>query len=359
MSGPDRWMAAVVVLWLALVISLVLAVVGSSRVWGADPIPITAAAARVEAGRELFYERALSIDFSTSCGGCHQPERAYTDGLAVAVGMRGNANAPEGFLGDTNTPTVLGAIFKAAQFKDGRAASIADQALQPWTNPAEMGLDSIEQGLRRLADVRDPDGGAKYRRLFALAYGSSEINADRCADALAYFEATLTVTDAPVQLFLAGHKGALDKRQLNGFRVFERSGCIQCHSGRELRDGGFHNNGYAQRSDSERGRNRVTGRPEDLRSIATPTLIQLAMTAPYMHDGGLKTITDVVAHYNSGGGYIQAGTGRKVKDKRLDPRIKVLNLSPEDFHDLVYFLETATAGTVPYFPDPQKRLAGR
>lgn len=206
-----------VVAWILCGLAIIVVIAGLAR--GAEPVPISRNGAKIELGRAMFYERALSVDFSTSCGVCHQPERAYTQGDRLAVGMVGNTVRPEGFVGTRNTPTVLNAFNKKRQFADGRAASISDQALMPWTNPQEMGLPSIQAGLNRLAAV---DGGKKYFPLFGLAYGEQVITAERAADALAMFEATLVVRDSPIQRFMDGEESALTERQKRGLVVFER-----------------------------------------------------------------------------------------------------------------------------------------
>jgi cytochrome c peroxidase len=268
-------------------------------------------------GKRLFEERLLSKDKALSCADCHQHQRAFTDGKQKAVGIRGQ-------IGPRNTPTLVNRALGRTHFWDGRAASLEDQALGPITNPGEMDLP-VSEAVARLSAV------PYYRDAFRAVLGGDP-TADRLAEALAAYERTVFSVDAPFDRFLAGDEGALSPAAQRGLALFGRKArCGDCHSGPNFTDEDFHCLGVSR----DPGRMTVTRQAKDLGAFKTPTLREIARTAPYMHDGSLATLAEVVEYYDRGG----------QSHPNLDERMKPLGLTPAEKADLVAFMESLS-GTV-------------
>jgi cytochrome c peroxidase len=239
--------------------------------------------ARVELGKQLFFDVRLSGDNKMSCATCHLPNKAFGDGLARSQGNDGRPLA-------RNTPTLLNVGFHSTFFWDGRAASLEDQALGPIQSPEEMNQDL--DGL-----VKELAGLPSYTRLFEEAFGR-RINKQDLAKALAAFERTLVTRDSPFDRYLAGEQTALSPRAKQGLELFKgEAGCIRCHHGPLLSDGKYYRLGVGGK---DRGRGDVTKQPEDLYKFRTPSLRDVAATGPYMHDGSLISLFDVVQFYYRG-----------------------------------------------------------
>ena len=279
------------------------------------------ACGRVALGRRLFFDTRLSRGRETSCATCHDPARAFTDGRVVAIG-EGTA------AGTRNVPTLLGRAYGRSQFWDGRASSLEEQALQPFTNPREF-ANTHEEIARRLNEDRN------YRDVFAAVF-DSEPTAMLAALAIASFVRTLVTGDAPVDRFmLRGDSAALPSAARRGFVLFRsKAGCVRCHEPPLSSDERFHNTGVAWRDGAfvDSGRIRVTSRLEDAGAFKTPTLRNATLTAPYMHDGSVTTLADVVEFYDRGAR----------QNPYLDPLLRPLNLSLEEKADLVAFLRSLT-----------------
>jgi cytochrome c peroxidase len=274
-------------------------------------------AAKVELGRYLYFDRRLSADDTVSCASCHAPEHGFTDGAPVSTGIKGQK-------GGRSAPTVINRAYSMAQFWDGRAGSLEEQAKGPMANPIEMGNthDAVVVRLR---------GIAGYRPLFAKAFGSEEIIIDRVAQAIACFERTVLSGNAPYDRYKAGNRSAMSAPQVRGMKVFfDKAQCDRCHEG-----GNFTLNMYANlgvgsdKPEPDVGRYAVTKDARDWGVFKTPTLREIEHTAPYMHDGSLKTLEEVVEFYNKGG----------IPNKNLDANIKPLHLSEKEKSDLVEFLK--------------------
>ena len=280
------------------------------------PFRTTATAERVRLGRRLFFDPILSIDRTVSCASCHDPRHGFASPVARPPGVRGRRAA-------RNAPTLLNRAYGRRHSWDGRAASLEEQVLLPITNPLEMDLP-LALALERVRAEAD------YGAAFETAFGRPPDTA-ALADALALFIRTLMVGDSPVDRFRAGNAAALTARQKAGLWIFEsKGGCWRCHSGDGFTDEAFHNTGVGVvKGVPEDGRVAVTGRPEDHGRFKTPTLRALTLTAPYMHDGSLATLEEVVAFYRRGGG----------ANRWLDPALKPLDLSEREAADLVAFLE--------------------
>lgn len=255
------------------------------------PLPRVAAApesnpttpARVELGKKLFFDPRLSGDNKMSCANCHMPDKAYGDGLALSPGAGGKPL-------ERNTPTCLNVGFLKTFFWDGRAASLEEQALGPIQSPAEMHQDLHELEVE-LAAI--PGYVAEFSGVF-----DTKPSREGIANALAAFQRTLVTEPSPFDRFLAGDKGALSNDAKRGLELFQgEAGCIECHNGPLLSDEKYYRLGVSY---EDEGRARITGKKEDRYRFRTPSLRNIAETGPYMHDGSLKTLDDVVTFYFRG-----------------------------------------------------------
>lgn len=268
-------------------------------------------------GRLLYFDTRLSADGSVSCGTCHKPNLAFTDGLAVSAGIRGQK-------GTRSSPTVLNRAYSLAQFWDGRALTLEAQVLGPMANPIEMGNTHA-------AVVKTLKSVSGYRALFTRAFGSDDITIDRVAKAIATFERTIQSGNAPYDRYKAGNPNAMTPQQIHGMDVFfNKAKCDQCHEGINFTSNSYANLGIGMdKPKPDLGRYAVTKDPKDWGAFKTPTLREVERTAPYMHDGSLKTLEEVVDFYDKGGR----------ANKNLDEKMKKLNLSGVEKKDLVEFLK--------------------
>ncbi|MDE2489409.1 MAG: hypothetical protein KGM24_01085 [Elusimicrobia bacterium] len=291
----------------------------------------------VRLGRELFFDRRLSGDGTMSCATCHRPERAFTDGRARARG-HGGRELPR------NTPSLFGVTIAKPYifgfFWDGRAASIQDVALTVIENPAE--LDNTPE---HLAAVLGRDPG--YVRRFKAVYGPGGPTAARAARALAAYIRSLAPTRPSAFDRAIDDPDALTRSQKRGLLLFAgKAGCSTCHWNPDMTSGEFVNLGLKPlKGLRDEGRFAVTRSDSDRRAFKMPSLRDVAVTAPYMHDGSLKTLADVVDFYNRGGDH-QPGQ---------DPRIRPLHLTDGEKRDLEDFLYALTS---PPFKTPPPRRAG-
>src|ERR1700721_1100489 len=265
----------------------------------------------VALGRRLFYDTRLSADGSISCASCHDPGRGFTDGQRVAKGIRGQT-------GLGSAPPLLNAAYSPVEFWDGRAASLEDQAGGPMANPIEMGQPHD-------VSVRKLEADPSYGALFDKAFGPGPITMDKIAKCLASFERTLVSGDSPFDRYEYGHDAkamsAAAIRGLAAFRDPARGNCTACHLiGKDyalLTDGKFHNIGVGVDPTGELtdlGRYSQTKIDADRGAFKTPTLRNVALTAPYMHDGSEKTLTQVVDYYAGGAN----------SNPQLDPAIRAI-----------------------------------
>jgi cytochrome c peroxidase len=277
---------------------------------------------KAELGRLLFFDKRLSIDETISCASCHDPAKGFSNGAAYATGVRGQK-------GNRSAPTIFNRAFSLEQFWDGRAATLEEQAKGPIANPIEMDMphDKLEQRLRGIAGYRE-----RFRRVF----GTEEITIDHVAKAIATFERTILSGNAPYDRFVAGDTSALSPAAQRGRKIFfEKARCDQCHGGSNFTDGSYANLGVGMDYENpDLGRYQVTRREQEKGAFKTPTLRELTSTAPYMHDGLILTLEDVVDFYNKGG----------IRNRWLDPKIKPLNLTREEQQELVEFLKSLSGG---------------
>ena len=275
--------------------------------------------ARVALGARLFTDTRLSGDGSRSCASCHDPARAFTDG-------RPKAEAHDGSALKRNTPSLFNLAWSAVFFSDGRVATLEDQARVPMTATDEMAGD-FEAIARRLAS--DSQLAAKFAAAFP---GQPDISETNIVAALADYERTLVSPGTKFDSWVAGDDGALNDVEKAGFALFVgKAGCVGCHGGWRFTDDGFRDVGLPG---DDPGRSAITRGPADLRQFKTPGLRELTRTAPYMHDGSLKTLRDVVDHY--AGGFVK----RPSLDSNL---VRDLTLTDAEKAALVAFMESLSS----------------
>jgi len=265
--------------------------------------PLTAE--KIELGRRLFNDRRLSRDDTIACVSCHDPARAFSDGRAKAVGVFGRE-------GRRNAPALVNRGYGRAFFWDARVSSLEAQVLKPIEDPNEMDLP-IDEAARRVG-----------------------VGVEDLARALASYVRSLLWGDAPYDRFVNGDGAALSAEQLAGLQIFRGKGnCTACHVGPNFTDERTHNTGVAWTGQAylDEGRAAITGKPEDRGAFKTPTLRAVSRTAPYMHDGSLITLEEVVDYYDRGAN----------ANPWLDVEIRPLGLGPAEKRALVAFL-TAVDG---------------
>jgi len=282
--------------------------------------------AKAELGRFLYFDTRLSSDNTISCASCHEPDLAFTDAAPVSTGIGGQK-------GGRSAPTVINRAYTTLQFWDGRAPSLEAQAKGPIANPIEMTNKTNTDAAHRAIEekLRQVEG---YRPLFANAFGDEEITIDRIAKAIATFERTVLSGNSPYDRYKNGDESALTEAQKRGMDMFFNvAACDACHLGFNFSDESFQNIGVGYDPETgtfaDLGRFEVTGDEADKGAFKTPTLREIEHTAPYMHDGSLKTLEDVVEHYDKGG----------IPNPYLDERIEPLNLTTQQKADLVAFMK--------------------
>jgi cytochrome c peroxidase len=273
---------------------------------------------KAELGWLLYFDNRLSADGTISCASCHDPKLAFTDGGAFSKGIRGQ-------LGGRSAPTVINRAYSLEQFWDGRAKSLEEQAKGPIANPIEMGHT------HELCE-KCVGGITGYRKRFKDVFGSEKVTIDHIAKAIATFERTVLSGNSPYDKFKAGDEKALSESQKRGMEIFfsNNARCDSCHEGVNFTNGKYANIGIGMdKPMPDLGRYVVTKQEEDKGAFKTPTLREVSHTGPYMHDGSLKTLEEVVEHYNKGG----------IKNKWLHQDIRQLNLTDANKKDLVEFLK--------------------
>lgn len=318
-------------------LSLIIVLVASS-VRAAEPQAILvvihpkenpSTAEKISLGQQLYFDGRLSADNKVSCATCHDPAKGFSNGEQFATGV-------EGKKGGRNSPTVINSAFQNFQFWDGRARTLEEQALGPIQNPIEMNM-KLDDVVAKLNQIEG------YRKQFQQIFGT-DVTAEGMAKAIAAYERTIVSRDAPYDRFKAGDTSAMSESAQRGMKLFfGKANCSACHSGPNFTDNGFHNIGLG--GDDE-GRHVISKTLGDKGAFKTPTLREIAKSAPYMHDGSLKTLEEVVAHYVKGGS----------PHPQLDEALYALKLSPEEIADLVTFMKDGLsspnypAHTIPELP---------
>ncbi len=308
--------------------------------------------AAVELGKHLFFEKGVSDDGTVSCARCHDPQKGFSDGLAAAVGVRGQ-------LGDKrrSSPPLLGVARRQSKlfFVDGRTLGIDEQAGEPIQNAQEMGDQTRGDVIARLR--RSPHYQQLFRRAFGGNQGNSVVTLARFKRSIADFEGMLVAHDTPLERRQAGYEKALSPLAEEGFQLMTEARCFECHAGPRLTDDGFHNNGVAFFLRSrDRGRSDILPEEDetaaDQGAFMTPSLVAVTLTAPYMHNGALPDLPSVVRGYNRG--WVRdERDGRRTVDRFLDPRIRPQGWTPHEELAVVACLTEGTVAAVyPNVEDP-------
>ncbi len=270
--------------------------------------------ARIELGKNLFFDPRLSGTNWISCATCHNPAMGWGDGLSLGFGHGMNK------LG-RHTPTLVNVAFFSTQFWDGRADSLESQALGPMASPGEMN-QNLHEVSGKISKV------AGYQSLFARAYPGERITAEVIAKAISVFERTIISRNSPFDRWLAGDEKAVSAEAKRGFKIFNEKGkCSTCHSGFNFSDDGFHNIGI---KGADEGRYSIVKVKINKGAFKTPGLRDITRTGPYMHNGIYRTLEEVVDHYDRGGD----------SKENLDPAMVPLKLTGQEKKDLVEFMKT-------------------
>jgi cytochrome c peroxidase len=313
----------------------------------ADNVPTTD---KIRLGRKLFFDTRLSAEGTMSCGTCHLPDQGFTvNGYPTAIGKGGLPLR-------RNAPTLLNVAFQRTLFRDGRRTSLERQALDPFVAPDEMANPSLLAVMEKIRSLKDYEGA--FERVFGRGPTPQAL-----AQAIASYERTLLAGDSPFDRWHFGRQEqAVDESAKRGFELFRgKAGCIVCHqfsdsnplfTDHQFRDAGVGwkrsrtgpsgqgrydaQNAALGPQHSDFGRFEVTQDPTDMFKYQTPTLRNIALTAPYMHDGSLATLRDVVEYYDRGGFHSYG----------IDPLIRPLSLNWEEQQDLIAFLESLTSAGI-------------
>ena len=335
---------------------------GQGMVRGVNENPLTRA--KIELGRQLFFDTRLSADNTVSCASCHRPDHGYAAPTQFGVGIRNQ-------LTGVNSPTSYNRILSDVQFWDGRAGSLEDQAKGPIAAPGEMG-NTHEQAVKTVQGING------YQKQFAVIFPDEGVTIDTIAKAIASFERAIVTGPSPfdyaealrpyedyeeedfaelqeeepeeytryLKLRDSAQKNPMSESALRGRELFfsEKTNCTACHVGANLTDEKYHNIGIGMlESEPLSGRMAVTENKEHYGAFKTPTIRNVALTPPYMHDGSLATLEDVVEHYVKGGH----------ANANLSKDILKLDLSSQEKADLVEFMK-ACSGPLP--PVEESRL---
>ena len=278
-------------------------------------------------GEALFHDKRLSLDESLSCASCHERGKGFADGKAQGRGVPGRPLK-------RHTPTLWNLAWSSPVFWDGRARSLEEQVAGPIESPDEMAQPLISVVTRLAAD-------AAMARAFAAAFPETpQVNALNLAKALATYERTFVSPPTRFDRWIAGDPQALTAGEVAGFRLFTgKAGCVKCHSGFAFTDYAFHDIGLPS---EDRGRGAVLRLPVAEHAFKTPGLREIGRSAPYMHDGSLATLADVIRHYESG--VVERPTLSKDLTRKL-------RLTQAERADLIAFLGTLTSENEPALPE--------
>lgn len=305
----------------------------------------------INLGRHLFWEKAMSLDYTISCGSCHSPEANFSDPDQFSEGVNG-------MLGDRNASAIINLGWSTSFFWDGRALTLEDQIRAPVEHPLEMNV-AWEVVVDRL---QNEELSVDYPQMFWDAFGEDVITEDLSVKAIAQFIRTMVSSDSKFDKYRRGET-QLTNQEYMGYQLFLKEGgdpevnpggefgadCFHCHgeAGLQFADYLFHNNGLDASFENDPGRVNVTGWPLDSGLFKTPTLRNIALSAPFMHDGRFSSLEEVVEHYNSGG----------VPSSTIDTFMKYttggLQLAPSQKESLIAFLNTLTDETYINNPDYQ------
>ncbi len=274
---------------------------------------------KIELGRAIFFDKRMSKDNTIACASCHMAKKGFADGMPVSTGIKGQR-------GGRSAPVSFNRVYSKAQFWDGRAATLEDQSIGPFTNPIEHGFANHDEMVAKMKKIPG------YRKLFQEVFGG-EITIQDVGRAVASFQRTVLSGNSAVDKYdIGGDQNALSDSAKRGLELFRgKARCTRCHSGFNFTDEKFHNLGIGWDDNKvDLGRYMETKNPEDIGAFKTPTLREIARTAPYMHDGRFKSLEEVVKFYNQGG----------VKNPHQDNTIIPLEMTDDEQQDLVAMLKS-------------------
>lgn len=285
-----------------------------------DDNPISTA--KIELGRALYFDKRLSADDTIACASCHIPSKGGTDNAPTSAGIRGQH-------GGRSAPSMVNRLFSKAQFWDGRAPNLEAQAVGPIANPIEMG-NTHDGAVATVAGIKG------YGPLFTAAFGDSQVTIDRIGKAIATYERVVVSGNSPYDRYQAGDKTALSDAAVRGLALFQSTGkgrCALCHRGMNFTGEDYKKLGVSMDNPMpDPGRFNVTMNEADRGAFKVPGLRNIADTAPYMHDGTVATLEDVVNYYRAAAH----------ADKINDPDFRPLDLTAGDVADLVEFMKALT-----------------
>ena len=282
--------------------------------------------AKIELGKQLYFDGRLSKNNAISCAFCHNPGTGFADPRQTSIGVGGG-------VGGRQSPTVYNTGLNHVQFWDGRARSLEEQAIGPIHNPVEM-AETHEHVVGKLGKIKG------YQQQFRAVFGT-DVNLQGIAEAIAAYERTVLSTNSAFDKYVLGAQKAMDEAAVRGLALFKgKARCILCHNGPNFTDNQFHNLGVPQVGPMKEdlGRFAVSRAEKDRGAFKTPTLRSITETAPYMHDGAFKTLEEVVEFMDQGGG----------SNPNLSPLVKPLNLTAEEKSDLVAFLKALAGEPIPF-----------
>lgn len=292
---------------------------------------------KAELGRLLYFDKRLSANQTISCATCHNIQCAYSDCRPLPIGI-------DDSVGTRHSPTIINGAYATHFFWDGRAASLEEQCKGPIANPKEMSSTSDahlahHQCAQRVKEIPG------YCALFKKVFGHDEISIEDIAKAIATFERTLLSGNSPYDRYQAGDKTAMTKQQIRGLEIFKKASCANCHRGFNFSDDRFHNIGIGMdAAEPDTGRYAVTHKESDWGAFKVPTLREVEHTAPYMHDGSLKTLEEVIDYYDKGG----------IKNKNLHGLMRPLNMTTEQKQALLSFLKALNGEGWQNFKEPSQ-----
>ena len=282
--------------------------------------------AKIELGKQLYFDGRLSKNNAISCAFCHNPGTGFADPRQTSIGVGGG-------VGGRQSPTVYNTGLNHVQFWDGRARSLEEQAIGPIHNPVEM-AETHEHVVAKLGKIKG------YQQQFRAVFGT-DVNLQGIAEAIAAYERTVLSTNSAFDKYVLGAQKAMDEAAVRALALFKgKARCILCHNGPNFTDNQFHNLGVPQVGPMKEdlGRFNVSRAEKDRGAFKTPTLRSITETAPYMHDGAFKTLEEVVEFMDQGGG----------SNPNLSPLVKPLNLTAEEKSDLVAFLKALAGEPIPF-----------
>lgn len=292
------------------------------------PVPATNLnyQAKVDLGKQLYFDGRLSKNNAISCAFCHNPFTGFADPRQTSIGVGGG-------IGGRQSPTVFNTGFIPLQFWDGRAGSLEEQAIGPIVNPVEM-AETHENVVKKLGKIKG------YQQQFRAVFGT-DVNLQGIAEAIAAYERTVISTNSAFDKYVLGDAQAMDETALRGMALFKgKARCILCHNGPNFADNQFHNLGVPQVGPMKEdlGRFYVTQQEQDKGAFKTQTLRSITETAPYMHDGVFKTLEEVIDFLDQGGG----------QNPNLSPMVKPIGLTQQEKAELIAFLKALTGEPIKF-----------